>query len=97
MNRSRRTEILPIGWTNSGGPKLLSGLPVGFNSVPINNDRRLADVTPHTLRHAYASIAGDLGSSELTIAAFLGHSAGRARSAIFILTKHSRNFGGFSI
>ena len=36
---------------------------------------RLEDVTPHTLRHTFASLAGDLGFSELTIAALLGHSA----------------------
>jgi integrase len=36
---------------------------------------RLEDVTPHTLRHTFASVAGDLGFSELTIAALLGHSA----------------------
>jgi integrase len=36
---------------------------------------RLVDVTPHTLRHTFASLAGDLGFSELTIAALLGHSA----------------------
>jgi integrase len=35
----------------------------------------LDDVTPHTLRHTFASVAGDLGFSELTIAALLGHSA----------------------
>jgi integrase len=35
---------------------------------------RLTDVTPHTLRHTFASLAGDLGFSELTIAALLGHS-----------------------
>jgi integrase len=35
----------------------------------------LADVTPHTLRHTFASLAGDLGFSELTIAALLGHAA----------------------
>ena len=33
---------------------------------------KLADVTPHTLRHTFASLAGDLGFSELTIAALLG-------------------------
>jgi integrase len=35
----------------------------------------LADVTPHTLRHTFASVAGDLGFSELTIAALLGHAS----------------------
>ena len=34
---------------------------------------KLAEVTPHTLRHTFASVAGDLGFSELTIAGLLGH------------------------
>ena len=36
---------------------------------------RLEDVTPHTLRHTFASVAGELGFSELTIAALLGHAS----------------------
>jgi len=36
---------------------------------------KLTDVTPHTLRHTFASLAGDLGFSELTIAALLGHAS----------------------
>ncbi len=35
----------------------------------------LTGVTPHVLRHTFASVAGDLGFSELTIAALLGHAA----------------------
>lgn len=31
------------------------------------------DVTPHVLRHSFASLAADLGYSELTIAALVGH------------------------
>jgi len=31
------------------------------------------DVTPHVLRHSFASLAGDLGYSETTIAALVGH------------------------
>jgi integrase len=31
------------------------------------------DVTPHVLRHSFASLAGDLGYSEPTIAALIGH------------------------
>ena len=34
---------------------------------------KLKDVTPHVLRHTFASVAGDLGFSELTIAGLLGH------------------------
>lgn len=36
---------------------------------------KLKDVTPHVLRHTFASVAGDLGFSELTIAGLLGHAA----------------------
>jgi integrase len=36
---------------------------------------RLEGVTPHVLRHTFASVAGDLGFSELTIAGLLGHAA----------------------
>ena len=32
-----------------------------------------ADVTPHTLRHSFASLAADLGYSEPTIGALIGH------------------------
>ena len=32
-----------------------------------------SDITPHTLRHSFASLAGDLGYSEPTIAALVGH------------------------
>jgi integrase len=32
-----------------------------------------ADVTPHVLRHSFASLASDLGYSEPTIAALVGH------------------------
>ena len=50
------------------------GLPHAFRRIA----RRagLPDVTAHTLRHSFASVAGDLGYSEPTIAAMLGHAAG---------------------
>jgi integrase len=35
----------------------------------------LKDVTPHVLRHTFASVAAELGLSELTIAALLGHAS----------------------
>jgi site-specific recombinase XerD len=40
----------------------------------------LTGITPHVLRHSYASVAGDLGFSELVIAGLLGHSAGSVTS-----------------
>ena len=48
----------------------------GFNKIWARVVKRAAlsaDVTPHVLRHSFASIAADLGLSELTIAALIGH------------------------
>ncbi len=59
----------------SGFPKLwakitkLGGLP--------------ASITPHTLRHSFASLAGDLGFSETTIAALVGHK-GRSLTSRYV-------------
>ncbi len=39
-----------------------------------------AEVTPHVLRHSFASTAADLGYSELTIAALIGHKKGSITS-----------------
>jgi integrase len=60
--------------------------PAGRGDGPLVNIRKplvaicelagLADVTPHVLRHSYATVAHELGYSELTIAGLLGHSAG---------------------
>ena len=49
----------------SGFPKLWARI-VKFGDLP-------ADVTPHVLRHSYASLASDLGYSKPTIAALVGH------------------------
>lgn len=40
----------------------------------------LEGVTPHTMRHSYASVAGDLGFAESTIAALIGHAGGSVTS-----------------
>jgi integrase len=42
-----------------------------------------ADVTPHTPRHSFASLASDLGYSETTIAALVGHK-GRSITSRYI-------------
>jgi integrase len=36
------------------------------------------------LRHSFANMANDLGFTEITIAALLGHASGRARAAMSI-------------
>lgn len=40
----------------------------------------LVGVTPHTMRHSYASVGGDLGFAESSIAAILGHAGGTVTS-----------------
>ncbi len=40
----------------------------------------LADVTAHILRHSFASVANDLGFTEHTIAALIGHATGSVTS-----------------
>ena len=40
----------------------------------------LEGVTPHTLRHSFASTAGDLGFTEIIIGALLGHASGSVTS-----------------
>lgn len=40
----------------------------------------LVGVTPHTLRHSFASVAGDLGYADSTIGALLGHAGGNVTS-----------------
>ena len=40
----------------------------------------LSDVTPHVLWHSFASIGNDLGFTEVTIAALVGHSKGSVTS-----------------
>jgi integrase len=42
-----------------------------------------ADLTPHVLRHSFASLAADLGFSEPTIASLLGHK-GRSITSRYI-------------
>lgn len=56
-----------------------------FGSFPnhwkkIFTDSPLAEITPHILRHSFASVANDLGFTEITIAALVGHAKGSVTS-----------------
>ncbi|MCK0196884.1 tyrosine-type recombinase/integrase [Ancylobacter sp. 6x-1] len=61
-----------------GGSEFYGALPAGLARIVKRTG--LSSVTAHTLRHSYASTAGDLGFSESTIAALLGHAAGTVTS-----------------
>lgn len=58
--------------------KPLIGFPKHWNKIL--GDSPLADITPHVLRHSFASIANDLGFTESTVAALLGHAQGTITS-----------------
>ncbi|MCB8877616.1 tyrosine-type recombinase/integrase [Acidisoma silvae] len=56
----------------SKGKGTMSGFP-GFVARVAKLGELPADITPHVLRHSFASVAADLGYSEPTIAALIGH------------------------
>jgi integrase len=68
-NRAESAFVFPADWGD--------GHFIGVVRVLDRICRKvgLEKVTPHVLRHTFASVAGDLGFSELTIAGLLGHSA----------------------
>ena len=53
--------------------RCFSGLPKAWRRIL--KQAGLDHLTPHSLRHAFASLASDLGYAEPTIAALLGHAA----------------------
>ena len=57
----------------------MSGFPSLFEKIARSGGLP-ADITPHVLRHSFASVAVDLGFSELTIAALIGHRGGSITS-----------------
>jgi len=65
-----RAGAIVFAATRGGGA--MNGFPRFWASIAALGELP-ADVTPHTLRHSFASIAGDLGYSESTIGALIGH------------------------
>lgn len=75
-----RTSELVFPATRGDGP--MSGFPKIWARITRLVDLP-ADVTPHVLRHSFASLASDLGYSEPTIAALVGH-AGRSVTSRYV-------------
>ena len=63
------------GWTfpASRGNGHLVGFPKVLDRLCVQ--AQLSSVTPHTLRHTFASVAAELGFTEMTVAGLLGHRA----------------------
>lgn len=78
-------EKLPRGgpeelvFPSSRAGVVMSGFPSLFKKV-VRSGELPKEVTPHVLRHSFASVAADLGFSELTIAALIGHRGGSVTS-----------------
>jgi integrase len=80
-------EFLEGRWTSEAGTYVFPGQgdDNAFGSFPnhwekIIRNTPIADITPHVLRHSFASIANDLGFTEVTIAALVGHAKGSVTS-----------------
>jgi integrase len=69
---SRGTYVFPARRADGGPYKGLPGLLARMRSA----EPSIASLTPHGLRHSFASVADDLGLSEPTIAVLLGHVGG---------------------
>ncbi|MBB5046146.1 integrase [Rhodopseudomonas rhenobacensis] len=69
-NLRRSPYLLPADRSDDGS---YGGMARAIDRVMTR--AKLAGVTAHTLRHSFASVAGDLGFTESTIAALIGHSA----------------------
>ncbi|UNU44436.1 DUF4102 domain-containing protein [Sphingopyxis sp. YF1] len=61
-----------------GEDTFFGGLPNHWNEIFLGSP--LEGVTPHVLRHSFASIGNDLGFTEVTIAALMGHAKGTVTS-----------------
>ena len=66
----------------SRGNGRMTGFPKLWAKIT-NKGALPADVTPHTLRHSFASLAADLGYSEPVIAALVGHQ-GRSMTSRYV-------------
>jgi integrase len=71
------------GFPATRGDGLMTGFPKQWARIT-----KLAqlpgDITPHTLRHSFASVAGDLQFSVLTIKALIGHRAGHSVTSGYV-------------
>jgi integrase len=80
MNSMRKAD--GVIFLASRGSGLMSGYPKLWERIAKLADLP-DDVTPHVFRHSFASLAADLGYSESTIAALIGH-AGRSMTSRYV-------------
>jgi integrase len=67
-----RSSALVFPATRGNTDVIMSGFKKMWKKI-VELGNLSTDVTPHTLRHSFTSLAADLGYSELTIGALVGH------------------------
>lgn len=78
LERRRTDQVGTYVFPGQGGDNAFGSFPNHWKHI--FEDSPLSDVTPHVLRHSFASIANDLGFTEVTIAALMGHAKGSVTS-----------------
>ena len=71
LEKRRKEEIGDYVFPGRDGENAFGSFPNHWRKTFAGSS--LADVTPHILRHSFASVANDLGFTEVTIAALVGH------------------------
>ena len=78
LERRRTDDVGTYVFPGQGEDNAFGSFPSHWKHI--FEDSPLSDVTPHVLRHSFASIANDLGFTEVTIAALVGHAKGSVTS-----------------
>jgi integrase len=78
LEAHRKTQTGSYVFPGYGEDNAFGGFPNHWRQLFRNSP--LSDVTPHVLRHSFASIGNDLGFTEVTIAALVGHAKGSVTS-----------------
>ena len=77
-----RSGELAFPATRGNGDVVMSGFKKLWRKIS-KLGKLPADITPHTLRHSFASVAADLGYSDITIGALIGHK-GRTTTSRYV-------------
>lgn len=78
LEAQQRTRTGSYVFPGYGEDNAFGGFPNHWRQLFRNSP--LSGVTPHVLRHSFASIGNDLGFTEVTIAALIGHAKGSVTS-----------------
>ena len=78
LEAQQKTRTGSYVFPGYGEDNAFGGFPNQWRQLFRNSS--LSDVTPHVLRHSFASIGNDLGFTEVTIAALIGHAKGSVTS-----------------